>query len=152
MKGMFDANGHLSDQGLMLLISGEPDEMTRYEMAEHLDYCDRCVDRYSLLLTDGALLAPPGEMAEEAMAGIRRRNFMVLTGRIVKVCAAACLTVVIWSGQLFGGHGFLTPPEHPDPLEERPSFSRIVSGVSERLGDWINGFSIYGRGEEHESE
>lgn len=35
---MFDANGHLSDQGLMLLISGEPDEMTRYEMAEHLDY------------------------------------------------------------------------------------------------------------------
>ena len=38
---MFDQNGHLRDQAIAALVSGEElDALTRLELAEHLSYCD----------------------------------------------------------------------------------------------------------------
>ena len=49
---LFREDGHLTDEGLRALIAGELDEMGRLETAEHLDFCDQCVERYSELLTE----------------------------------------------------------------------------------------------------
>ena len=43
---LFDAKGCLSEEGLQALVSGQLDETQRLEAAEHLAYCDRCMDRY----------------------------------------------------------------------------------------------------------
>lgn len=42
---LFDAKGCLSEEGLQALVGGQLDETQRLEAAEHLAYCDRCMDR-----------------------------------------------------------------------------------------------------------
>lgn len=56
---LFDAKGCLSEEGLQALVGGQLDETQRLEAAEHLAYCDRCMDRYTALLTDDVLEQPP---------------------------------------------------------------------------------------------
>lgn len=48
---LFDVKGCLSEEGLQALVGGQLDETQRLEAAEHLAYCDRCMDRYTALLT-----------------------------------------------------------------------------------------------------
>lgn len=52
---LFDVKGCLSEEGLHALVGGQLDETQRLEAAEHLAYCDRCMDRYTALLTDDVL-------------------------------------------------------------------------------------------------
>lgn len=52
---LFDKNGCLTDEGLQALQAGGLDELGRLETAEHLAYCDKCMDRYTALLTADAL-------------------------------------------------------------------------------------------------
>lgn len=47
---LFDVKGCLSEEGLQALVGGQLDETQRLEAAEHLAYCDRCMDRYTALL------------------------------------------------------------------------------------------------------
>ena len=47
---LFDKNGCLTDEGLQALQAGGLDELGRLETAEHLSYCDKCMDRYTCLL------------------------------------------------------------------------------------------------------
>lgn len=56
---LFDAKGCLSEEGLQALVGGQLDETQRLEAAEHLAYCDRCMDRYTALLTDDVPEQPP---------------------------------------------------------------------------------------------
>ena len=44
---LFDKNGCLTDEGLQALQAGGLDELGRLETAEHLSYCDKCMDRYT---------------------------------------------------------------------------------------------------------
>ena len=43
---LFREDGCLTDEGLDALIHIQLDELGRLEAAEHLSYCDRCLDRY----------------------------------------------------------------------------------------------------------
>lgn len=56
---LFDAKGCLSEEGLQALVGGQLDETQRLEAAGHLAYCDRCMERYTALLTDDVLEQPP---------------------------------------------------------------------------------------------
>lgn len=56
---LFDVKGCLSEEGLQALVGGQLDETQRLEAAEHLAYCDRCMDRYTALLTDDVPEQPP---------------------------------------------------------------------------------------------
>ena len=55
---LFDKNGCLTDEGLQALQAGGLDELGRLETAEHLAYCDKCMDRYTALLKADALETP----------------------------------------------------------------------------------------------
>ena len=47
----FDCGGHLTDEVLLCLIQETPmDELERLEIAEHLAYCNLCLQRYTCLL------------------------------------------------------------------------------------------------------
>ena len=59
---LFDVKGCLSEEGLQALVGGQLDETQRLEAAEHLAYCDRCMDRYTALLTDDVLEQPPSTL------------------------------------------------------------------------------------------
>ena len=67
---LFDKNGCLTDEGLQALKAGGLDELGRLETAEHLSYCDKCMDRYTALLTADALEMPPHSAHKAVMAAI----------------------------------------------------------------------------------
>lgn len=46
----FDDNGHITAQGFSLLLHGEPDTLSRLELAEHLSFCDECCQKYADLM------------------------------------------------------------------------------------------------------
>ena len=57
---LFDQNGCLTEEGLHAVIGGQLDELGRLEAAEHLSYCDKCMDRYTALLTADVEHLGPG--------------------------------------------------------------------------------------------
>lgn len=67
---LFDKNGCLTDEGLQALQAGGLDELGRLETAEHLAYCDKCMDRYTALLTADALETPPNSAHKAVMAAV----------------------------------------------------------------------------------
>ena len=67
---LFDKNGCLTDEALQALQAGGLDELGRLETAEHLSYCDKCMDRYTALLTADALETPLHSAHKAVMATI----------------------------------------------------------------------------------
>ena len=59
---LFQENGCFTDEGLQAVAGGQLDELGRLEAAEHLSYCDKCMDRYTALLTADVLETPPKGM------------------------------------------------------------------------------------------
>ena len=98
---LFNGDGHITDEGLRALVAVELDEMGRLEVSEHLDFCDRCVERYSEMLTDDLEIAPPVEIAPVVIHKIRQRTRVVFLNRFTRVSVAAVLAIVIWVGGFY---------------------------------------------------
>ena len=83
---VFDPAGHLSDSALLALVRNEDalDALARLEMAEHLSYCDRCLQRYTQLLAQDALLTPGHSCRESLWRRIRARTMGILTSRCAR--------------------------------------------------------------------
>ena len=66
----FRPDGHLTDAALTALVRGDClEELDRLELAEHLAYCDQCLQRYTELLSEGPMLTP----ARSCRESLRRR-------------------------------------------------------------------------------
>lgn len=88
---LFDKNGCLTDEGLQALQAGGLDELGRLETAEHLSYCDKCMDRYTALLTADALETPAHSAHKAVMAAIWVRLMQNTWGRAAVAGVAAVL-------------------------------------------------------------
>lgn len=98
---LFRDDGCFSEEGLHALLSGQLDEMGRLEAAEHLAYCDRCMDRYTALLTADALETPPRSARSAVMTTIWVRLMQSTLGRGAVAAVAAVLALTMWrSGSL----------------------------------------------------
>jgi hypothetical protein len=96
---MFDRNGHLTDRALAALVSGEDlPELTRLEMAEHLAYCDFCLQRYTDALIPETLLPPPQSCKTTLLRQIRAKTIRLVTSRYATAAAAVVLALtLLWS-------------------------------------------------------
>ena len=54
-EALFDAEGHLTDEGLHALQEGRLDELGSLEAAEHLTFCDYCSDSSFSILASALL-------------------------------------------------------------------------------------------------
>ena len=45
---LFREDGCMTDAGFRAMMDGRLDELGRLEAAEHLSYCDQCMDRYTV--------------------------------------------------------------------------------------------------------
>ena len=103
---VFRNDGHLSDGVLESLIhNGEAlDELTRLEAAEHLAFCDQCLQRYTDLLAGTELLIPANSCQDRLWPRIRFRAIRLLTSRYATAAAAVALALtLLWgSGNLSG--------------------------------------------------
>lgn len=93
---LFDKNGCLTDEGLQALQAGGLDELGRLETAEHLAYCDKCMDRYTALLTADALETPPHSAHKAVMAAVWVRLMQNTWGRAAVAGVAAVLAFTMW--------------------------------------------------------
>ena len=129
---VFDPAGHLSDSALLALVRNEDalDALARLEMAEHLSYCDRCLQRYTQLLAQDALLTPGHSCRESLWRRIRARTLGILTSRYATAAAAVALALTV----LWGSTG-VKLPEAP-PL---PEVSQRFQSWPERWNDSLRG-------------
>ena len=131
---LFDPSGHLTDRALLALVRNEElDELARLELAEHLAYCDRCLQRYTALLADAPLLVPAHSCRESLWRRIRARTLGILTSRYATAAAAVALALtVVW------GSGRLDFVRLPIPPEDRPSVSEGLQRWSARWSDSLD--------------
>ena len=93
---LFREDGCLTDEGLQALRNGQLDELGRLEAAEHLSYCDKCMDRYTALLTADVLETPPRGVHGTIMTTIWVRLMQSTYGRVAVAGVAAVLALSLW--------------------------------------------------------
>lgn len=113
---VFDNHGHLTEQALLALIQEESlEELERLEIAEHLAFCDQCLQRYTELLTDDTLLTPSPVCREGLGRRVRQRLVRMFTSRYATAAAAVALALtLLWSGVGLGNQN----QERTHPLEQ----------------------------------
>ena len=92
---VFREDGHLCDEALAALARSEDcfDELERLEIAEHLAFCDFCLQRYAAALEDGALLVPERSCQRTLWARIRSRALRLAVSRYATAVAAVTLAL-----------------------------------------------------------
>lgn len=98
----FRDDGCMTEAGLRALLDGQLDEMGRLEAAEHLSYCDHCMDRYTALLTADALETAPRGMRGAVMGGVWARLMQNTYGRAAVAGVAAVLALTMWRSGTLG--------------------------------------------------
>lgn len=132
----FRTDGHLTDSALLTLTLGQTDpldELTRLEIAEHLAFCDLCLQRYTGLLETAPLLVPQNSCRRSLWVRVRTRTLQTLTSRYATAAAAIALALtMLWGAPR---REFLRPL----PEEDRPSVSRQLTELTGELGDSLRG-------------
>ncbi len=127
----FRPDGHLDEAAFPALEHGEADSLARLEAAEHLSFCDACIDRYAAYLEGAELLCPEEPLPLPVAREARRRARREEARRALRVGVAACLALGIWFG------AFQAVPV----LEGRPGQAVSVQDFSRRTGEWAQKIS-----------
>ena len=137
----FRPDGHLTDAALAALIRGDPlPELERLELAEHLAYCDRCLQRYTELLTDEALVPPPAPAGPGLRRRLRRRTVRLTVSRYATAAAAVVLALTVLWGSI-GLSGQAAPAE-PTLLERAgTALTEWTDAWPQAWADALSGFS-----------
>ena len=138
---LFDPAGHLTDGALLALAHEEvPDELARLEMAEHLAYCDQCLQRYTDLLANAPLLTPAHSCRESLWRRVRARTLRLLTSRYATAAAAVALALtVLWGSAAVPLPKRPSLPEVPQRLQSWPQrWSDSLDGARSRFNDMFD--------------
>ena len=134
----FRADGHLTNEALEALVRGDqPDELARLEMAEHLAFCDDCLQRYTELLTADTLLIPAHSCRESLWRRIRARALRMLTNRYATAAAAVALALtMVWGGVRIPA----IPPEDTLVRRAGDAMTQWADTWPDALEDTLSGF------------
>ena len=133
---VFRDDGHLSGQALDALVRNDEnfDELERLEIAEHLAFCDFCLQRYTEALAAVPLLVPERSCRETLWTRIRARAVQLAVSRYATAAAAVALALTM----LWGGAGEERVLRISLP-EDRPSISRQLTDLTGELNDSLRG-------------
>ena len=135
---LFRHDGHLTDGALTALVAGESlDETARLEIAEHLAYCDLCLQRYTDALAGAPLLTPEHSCRESLWRRIRARTVQIFTSRYAAAVAGVVLALTLVWGS---GYGSIRLPELP---EDRPTVSDGLRKWNESLDNAMSGVNEF---------
>ena len=135
---IFRHDGHLTDGALAALVAREPlDETARLEIAEHLAYCDLCLQRDTSALAGAPLLAPERSCRESLWRRIRARTIQIFTSRYAAAVAGVVLALTLVWGS---GYGSIRLPELP---KDRPTVSDGLRKWNESLDNAMSGVNEF---------
>ena len=112
MMTCFRPDGHLTNEALAALVqNGGLTELDRLELAEHLSYCDQCLQRYTELLAEAPLLTPARSCREPLRRRIWQRAVQMGVSRYATAAAAVVLALtVLWGSAGLSGQAVRTEP------------------------------------------
>ena len=135
---IFRHDGHLTDEALAALVTGAVlDETARLEMAEHLAYCDLCLQQYTDALAGAPLLVPEHSCRESLWRRVRARTIRIFTSRYAAAVAGVALALTLVWGS---GYGSFRLPELP---EDRPTVSDGLRKWNESLDNAMSGLNEF---------
>lgn len=131
---LFDRNGHLTGSGLDAMEKGTLDELGSLEAAEHISFCNECLNRYTnwLEAMPEKLLSPVNDLIPQVQNLMRMRSIRVMTNRYISVAAAVILAFALWQ---FGAFNLSDgrAQSQAQRLSEGPRFT-ISQGIKEMFG------------------
>lgn len=137
-----DDTGCLTEGGLRGFVEGSLDELGRLEVAEHLSYCDRCVERYAAMVDGAPLLDAPDTMKQSVLASLRKRAARVFVNRYFHMAVAASLTLVLWGSGVFNSFGEARLVKTPEDFwQERDPKTSISWQLKDFAADVSDGVS-----------
>lgn len=149
-QNLFDDRGHLTGAGLNAMENGSLDELGSLEAAEHLSFCDACLNRYTnwLEAMPQALLSPARDIAPQVQNLLRMRSIRVFTNKYVSIAAAVILAFALWN---FGAFNISTGAAQRgvDRLAEGPRFSisqsiqQFIGGIGKGIDDVLSEMQVY---------
>ena len=103
MKRYFTETGHLTTEALTDVTNHVAlSELERLEIAEHLSFCDACLEQYALLLTDEHLCDPTAcDFSKQTAKKIHQKRCSELLTRYIPAAAAACFALFLWISGVF---------------------------------------------------
>ena len=133
----FRADGHLTNEALAALVRDDGlDELGRLEIAEHLSFCDLCLQRYTDLLCGAELLTPERSCQKTLWARVRTRTLRLVTSRYATAAAAVTLALtMLWGGREIQFTHPALPELRPAAAELRAWPERWNDALSETLSD-----------------
>lgn len=133
----FRADGHLTNEALAALVQDDSlDELGRLEIAEHLSFCDLCLQRYTDLLCGAELLTPERSCQKTLWARVRTRTLRLVTSRYATAAAAVALALtMLWGGREIQFTHPALPELRPAAAELRAWPERWNDALSETLSD-----------------
>ena len=135
---IFRHDGHLTDEALAALAAGAvTDETARLELAEHLAFCDLCLQRYTDALAGAPLLTPEHSCREGLRHRIRVRAVRLFTSRYAAAAAGVALALTLVWGS---GYGSIRLPDLP---EDRPTVSDGLRKWNESLDSAMSGVNEF---------
>lgn len=155
---LFDQEGHLTDAAFRLLLDGALHDMGSLEVAEHLSFCDRCVQRYTQLLCGeetlpaqqppAPLLAPPAPLEGPVIESLHRRQRRFTLQKLGSLAVAASFALVFWVGGVFTVDrlpqaGLPFAGEAPPPQQQEEQENGWFDGLG-GLWDSIQGLNFNG--------
>ena len=131
----FRTDGHLTNEALAALVRDDSlDELGRLEIAEHLSFCDLCLQRYTDLLCGAELLAPERSCQKALWARVRTRTLRLVTSRYATAAAAVALALtMLWGGREIQFTHPALPEPRPAAAELRAWPERWNDALSETL-------------------
>lgn len=137
---LFDAEGHLTDEGLYAIKDGTLDDLGALEAAEHLSFCDYCLLRYTAMIdaAPDCMKQPMRDLIPQVQSLMRLRSFRIMTNRYVSAAAAVVLGFVMWGAvSTFG-------VPNPAARQERfgTKFNTAVNGFYKSLDDTFKSFTL----------
>ncbi|HJD22123.1 MAG TPA: hypothetical protein H9915_09955 [Candidatus Gemmiger faecigallinarum] len=149
-QNLFDDGGHLTGAGMNAMENGSLDELGSLEAAEHLSFCNACLNRYTnwLEAMPQALLSPARDIAPQVQNLLRMRSIRVFTNKYVSIAAAVILAFALWNFGVFNiSDG--TAQRGVDRLSEGPRFSisqsiqQFIGGIGKGIDDVLNELQAY---------
>ena len=147
-NNLFDAEGHLTDEGLYALKDGTLDDLGALEAAEHLSFCDYCLLRYTAMIEKApeAMKQPMRDLIPQVQNLMRLRSFRIMTNRYVSAAAAVVLGFAMWGAiSVFGvPNAAALAPQQPTARQERfgTKLSTAVNGFYKSLDDTFKNFTL----------
>ena len=144
---LFDAEGHLTDDGLYALKDGTLDDLGALEAAEHLSFCDYCLLRYTELIdaAPACLQEPMRDLIPQVQNLMRLRRFRIMTNRYVSAAAAVVLAFVLWGFASMGASQRMAA-RSVQPQEPRVTFGQwwdtTVNGFYDSLNDTFSNLTL----------